>query len=436
MKTTQPFVSLFRAALALTLAMSLSVVASALQDKPPVAPAPAAVDAPAVAAAADSLKIQIVAIEGMVQIRPGADQPWQRATVGMELKVGWDIRTSIRSAVQFTIDGNHTVTVDSFGDVRVLEAIRKDGKVKTDVGMRYGRTEYKVEVAAEEHEARIHTPSATLAIRGSTAAVQDNQLGCQVVVTESHLSQVNGRGGFIPPTFLAKGQVNVDNKTQKKEGPGQHLKKKNSLDGGSDYGKTGVEEGLRGEFAANVNQGQNGGFNGNRQRLAENNSPRPNDRIFTSFNFFKDVPNDNGGTPPQGTAPGSLVAFLDFSSMYSNLDLVLTLPNGGTIATNSSLGPTSVSLPVQGFASGSAIIFDNGVQTGSYGATVNYTSGGIETPVGFTLDVIQFAPNASTGHLIKQFTGSVSSSNPTATTTFNVGQPQTGGSVPNPVGNN
>jgi len=160
----------------------------------PVVKPEAAPKDPAAAPQAE-LEIKVVALQGMVQVRLTPDQPWQAAKVDMPLHIGAEIRTGLRSICQFTIDGNHTVTLDRLGVVKVLDAIKADGKVKTDVGMKYGRTQYKVEVGAAEHEARVHAPSATLAVRGSFVTLEDNDaFGSTAIVDHSEKAIYKQRG--------------------------------------------------------------------------------------------------------------------------------------------------------------------------------------------------------------------------------------------------
>ena len=155
----------------------------------PIPPAPAQPDEPAEAdvdGEEKALVIRIKATQGIVQVRENSTAPWQIAKVGMNLTIGSEIRTGLRSICQFTIDENHTVSLDRLGVVKVLDAIKKDGKIKTDVGMKYGRTQYKVETGAAEHDARVHAPSATLAVRGSFVTLEDNDaFGSRAIVDHS-----------------------------------------------------------------------------------------------------------------------------------------------------------------------------------------------------------------------------------------------------------
>jgi len=123
----------------------------------------------------ESLKIVITAVQGIVQVRSAEDQPWQRAKEGMTVDENAEFRTSLRSAVQIQIDGGQTITLDRLGTIKVVQAINDNGKFKTNIGMKYGRTRYDIESAGQEHEASISSPSSTLAIRGTKVSLYDQR---------------------------------------------------------------------------------------------------------------------------------------------------------------------------------------------------------------------------------------------------------------------
>lgn len=158
----------------LTAVLSISSSSFALQQTQPAAPdVPSS--APTTNGSVQALKVTVTAVEGIVQVRTGSDQPWQRAIVGMELNQDAEFRTAPRSAVQFKIPPDQTITLDRLGTVKVLEAIDDNGKLKTKLGMKYGRTRYDIESAGQEHEASIASPSSTLAIRGTKVSLYDQR---------------------------------------------------------------------------------------------------------------------------------------------------------------------------------------------------------------------------------------------------------------------
>src|SRR5204863_841220 len=68
-----------------------------------------------------------------------------------------------------------TVQLDRLGTVKVLESISDGGKLRTNLGMKYGRTRYDIEAAGREHDSTITSPSSTLAIRGTKVSVTDQR---------------------------------------------------------------------------------------------------------------------------------------------------------------------------------------------------------------------------------------------------------------------
>ncbi|MFI5382459.1 MAG: FecR domain-containing protein, partial [Tepidisphaerales bacterium] len=129
--------------------------------------------APATQPQGQSLKATITGVEGIVQVRDTEDDPWKSAKVGMVIGEGAEFRTGPKSAVRFEIPPDQTVTLDRLGTVKLIEAIKSSGKVKTDLGMQYGRVRYDIEAAGLGHDSTIHSPGATLAVRGTKVSLYD-----------------------------------------------------------------------------------------------------------------------------------------------------------------------------------------------------------------------------------------------------------------------
>ena len=150
---------------------SALIAAAALLAFPPGAraqdtrPAPATTGEPLVAT--------ITAIKGVVQVRDSEDQPWKPAAVGMDVDEGAEFRTGPRSAVQFVVPPDQTITLDRLGTIKVLQAMKSSGKVTTALGMKYGRTRYDIQAADLEHDSSIRSPGSTLAIRGTDVTFED-----------------------------------------------------------------------------------------------------------------------------------------------------------------------------------------------------------------------------------------------------------------------
>jgi hypothetical protein len=172
---------------------------------------PAATRAAALTAAAgpaEQLVATVTGVEGMVQVRDTSDGPWRRAVAGMVVGEGAEFRTGPRSAVRCFIAPDQTITLDRLGVVKLLQAVREGNRVKTSVGMPYGRTRYDIEEAGVEHQSTMVTPGSTLAIRGTKVSVFD-----QPPFAPSAVS-LTGRAEFRTPkrqvAFGGKGQGRTD----------------------------------------------------------------------------------------------------------------------------------------------------------------------------------------------------------------------------------
>ena len=132
-----------------------------------------AADTPATQPQAQSLNATITGVEGIVQVRDNDDAPWKPAKIGMVIGEGAEFRTGPKSAVRFEIPPDQTVTLDRLGTVKLIDAIKISGTIKTDLGMKYGRVRYDIEAAGLGHDSTIHSPGATLAVRGTKVSLYD-----------------------------------------------------------------------------------------------------------------------------------------------------------------------------------------------------------------------------------------------------------------------
>jgi len=146
-----------------------SLTPASLLAQPATAPA----TSPALEFTGEAIPMEITGVDGNVQVRLAEDQPWVKAVVGMKIDQGAEFRTAPRSAVRFVIPPDQTITLDRLGTVKVLVALQAQNKVKTDLGMKYGRTRYDIEAAGIEHESTVRSPGATLAVRGTQVSLWD-----------------------------------------------------------------------------------------------------------------------------------------------------------------------------------------------------------------------------------------------------------------------
>jgi hypothetical protein len=118
-------------------------------------------------------KFTITKTQGIVRVRESEDAPWQTVKVGMELTEGAEFETGPKSSVVFVIPPDETVALDRLGRLKLLRSNIVDGKVVTDLGMKYGRTRYEIEAAEREHDTHVRSPAATLAVRGTQVDLYD-----------------------------------------------------------------------------------------------------------------------------------------------------------------------------------------------------------------------------------------------------------------------
>ncbi|MFG0247982.1 MAG: FecR domain-containing protein [Phycisphaeraceae bacterium JB051] len=177
----------------------------------------------------------VTGVRGMVQIRQSESDPWVKAQNGMKLSEGAEFRTGPRSAVQFKIPPDQTITLDRLGTMKLLTAVAENNKITTNLGMTYGRTRYDIRKAGFEHESTIRTPSATLSVRGTKVGIQDGAMGFVAWSTESraHLFDQNRRQNM---TFGE--DTGVDGES---DGAADNMKKSGNVDPGDSRGRQGSE---------------------------------------------------------------------------------------------------------------------------------------------------------------------------------------------------
>ncbi len=171
-----------------------------------------------------TLKVIVTGVEGtLAEARKSEKDDWVPAKVGMVLTQDAEFRTGPHSAIRFIIPPKQTFTLDRQGTCKVIEAVKSDKNIKTDVGMAYGRVRYdletikpnaagpldvsklKIQEAGIEHDSAIRSPNSTLAVRGTEVSMFD-----QAPFTPQALSLTgralfqNNRGQFI--YFGNKGQ--------------------------------------------------------------------------------------------------------------------------------------------------------------------------------------------------------------------------------------
>lgn len=143
-------------------------------ESPAQAPAATGPSAgPATEPSSQQLEVVVADVRGIVRVRESADKPWQKAAIGMRVGPGAEFQTGPRSVCVCTIENDQTIVLDRLGVCTIEEAIKRGNEVKTDLLMKYGRTEYEIESAGAKHDSTIRSPSSTLAVRGTRVNVYD-----------------------------------------------------------------------------------------------------------------------------------------------------------------------------------------------------------------------------------------------------------------------
>jgi len=132
------------------------------------AAAAAAPPAPAAApAAAGKAAATVKSVDGTVETRPAAGQPWVPVKVGDRLSEGADLRTGFRAHCLLEMTQS-AVKVDPLTVVRIGE-LRSDGStVRTRLYLKQGNLESDVSKTGQKNDFAIVTPAATLSVRGTT----------------------------------------------------------------------------------------------------------------------------------------------------------------------------------------------------------------------------------------------------------------------------
>ncbi|MBL4702542.1 MAG: FecR domain-containing protein [Phycisphaeraceae bacterium] len=209
------------------LACFMTVGSLAIADDSPIDPTKTIAD--------QKLTAVVTGVRGMVQIRLSEDAPWQKAKNGMELTQGAEFRTGPRSAVQFKIPPDQTITLDRLGTIKLLTAVAENNKIKTDLGMTYGRTRYDIRKAGFEHESTIRSPSATLSVRGTRVGIQDGASGFTAWSTQSRaylFDQLRRQNFTFGENSNMDGQSN---------GPAAQMQRNGNVDPGDARGRDGDE---------------------------------------------------------------------------------------------------------------------------------------------------------------------------------------------------
>jgi hypothetical protein len=295
---------------------------------------PADASASTVPAEAEQLKVRISAVKGIAQVRDGPDGAWRRAEVGMELDAGAEVRTAVRSAVVLTIQDDQAITLDRLGTISVAEAYQNDQKTTTDLVMKYGRADYAIETAGREHDATIHTPSATLSVRGTAFTAYDQPPFTPQV--ETARGRVDFRYGKRTTSVAAGGKAKGNN------GPVESALESTVVDPGAARSRTASENIV---IANEISRG-----------------------AVIGFDNFQNIQTSFGGLGPQtdeqliSSLPGRLNFFIRWNEPGTDFNLAVLKLAGEPFEILGAFEPSEALFPGFGLDStitGGRIVIDN-----------------------------------------------------------------------------
>lgn len=124
---------------------------------------------PAATAAKDTLQASVVSVSGSAQQCNGDDPKavWKPLRAGEILSVHTLIRTGLGAKVVLQLADRGEVTIKSATKIGIRDCRREGDVARMGVGLKYGTVKAKVNRAAGPNDFKIHTPVATLSVRGS-----------------------------------------------------------------------------------------------------------------------------------------------------------------------------------------------------------------------------------------------------------------------------
>jgi len=118
----------------------------------------------------------VLEVTGRVRTRDAKGAPWKPLKENDVLRAGAEIQTGIRSTVALRIGENATALVDPGTTVVIPSIDRAEGLLSTQMGVRMGRVDVRVDHVGFENDFSIVTPSTVVAVRGTALAVSCGSL--------------------------------------------------------------------------------------------------------------------------------------------------------------------------------------------------------------------------------------------------------------------
>lgn len=207
----------------------------------------------------EQLTATVTSVIGTVQVRDSETAEWRAPKAGDLLPVGGECRTGPKSSITLTMPPEQVITLDRLGTVKLLEAIRGQDVLKTDLGMKYGRVRYQIEAAGIQHESTIRSPSSALAIRGSDVIKFDDGLGSGIIVNKGLVDVPNINRDHV--TLGTSKDASYENHapviTREDVSPGDYAEKQASTPYGDSNSLSRTEQQLSSYNTTVIGQGAN-----------------------------------------------------------------------------------------------------------------------------------------------------------------------------------
>jgi len=157
----------------------LVVAAFGQEKKPAVTPLPAG--------QTRVFEAVVIGVEGTAQARTKPDVPWKQLVLNDKLAPGVVVRTGRESHVALRVGPNATMLIEHQTRIAIPEIVQDGEKLKTRVSMAFGQADVRVDRIGLTNDFEVATPTATLAVRGTTWRVSwDAVAGAKMVGVESN----------------------------------------------------------------------------------------------------------------------------------------------------------------------------------------------------------------------------------------------------------
>jgi len=114
----------------------------------------------------------VMKVVGVAQARAGKKAKWAKLKINDVLKPGTTVRTGRKSLVALRVGPNATMVIDRQTRVSIPQIIQDGDKLKTKIGVQFGRVDVKATRLGLAIDFSVATPSATLAVRGTAFRIE------------------------------------------------------------------------------------------------------------------------------------------------------------------------------------------------------------------------------------------------------------------------